>query len=400
VLVVTDKHHPVWKNLFKFIAHVDDTVAICSSEAGLQRDNRGRWTDLRMIVKTLDLFDCSIKIPDNDRDVFLILTSNHPRSIFYSALHLTLLAMKECYPYYLNTTMPRRTDSTKLMMVPTTTTTSNNTTSPTATTTTESNNNTTSSTNELSSSSPIPPSSPSANNKNNNNATTNTSPANIQTSSPSPKLPSTPTHSNSATNLAALSPVSADPQQDPDTPDEPTRSLDPEAIKYIESLLFKSVQRLRYLMGELMSNSQTEENLKLTVYMLYFLLNTLKKSLRYADGCHRVLVPFIKELLRKNLVAIEQCAGQSLELGDTILLEVRDGQKLKERENRKEMGVYFLFLMFYFHCSKLLLMILFNIGRRNLISSSTLFTTSRKWLNKCIRNITPTSKPSHAMRNS
>jgi hypothetical protein len=55
------KANPLWKNLTNFIVLIEEFIFT----PALHREEDGKWSDYLLVLKVLDVFDYSIRPPDN-----------------------------------------------------------------------------------------------------------------------------------------------------------------------------------------------------------------------------------------------------------------------------------------------------------------------------------------------
>ncbi len=103
------KPNQLWKNLVNFIILIEEFVF-----SSAHRDSKGeRWADYLLVLKVLDVFDYSIRPPDNSHLTGIEISSGKGKGIllikplvylaidiFTTILRLTLLTFQEAFAYY------------------------------------------------------------------------------------------------------------------------------------------------------------------------------------------------------------------------------------------------------------------------------------------------------------
>lgn len=96
IVNIESKPDPIWKNFVNFINLIEEFVYFPT----FHRENTENWTDFKLIEKLLDVFDISLRPPNNEHIMGVELYSGKGKDIFGMILKLTLTTFQEAFGHF------------------------------------------------------------------------------------------------------------------------------------------------------------------------------------------------------------------------------------------------------------------------------------------------------------
>lgn len=77
------------------------------------RDSKETWSDFKLILKVLDIFDVSLRPPNNDHLSNIEISSGKGKDVNRIILKMTLITTVESYFYFYKDSMPQESEGEK-----------------------------------------------------------------------------------------------------------------------------------------------------------------------------------------------------------------------------------------------------------------------------------------------